>query len=130
MQKVIALPYYLHQHKITRNTAHKFFSKTNCSRITPNDYESIPYGGSSIFSNKPLMVLTGRDPEYSEEDWLNAVTANLILNIGPEPVNTPLHRNWIHRRSALIQTTFDSAAQKRFSYLLIDIKSNWKKFTQ
>ena len=48
-------------------------------------------GGSSITSNKPLMVFT--DPEYSVEDYLNAVTANLILNIGPQPINTPLHQN-------------------------------------
>ena len=51
------------------------------------------------------MVFTGTDREYSVEDYLNAVTANLILNIGPEPINTPLHQNWIHRRTALIQTT-------------------------
>ena len=47
------------------------------------------------------MVFTGTDPEYSVE-------ANLILNIGPEPINTP--QNWIHRRTALIQTTLDGAA--------------------
>ena len=73
------------------------------------------------------MVLTGTDPEYSVEDYLNAVTANLILNIGPEPTNTPCHQNWIHRRTALIQTTLDSAAQKWF--LPIDRKTNWKRFT-
>ena len=27
------------------------------------------------------MVFTGTDPEYSVEDYLNAVTANIILNI-------------------------------------------------
>ena len=59
-------------------------------------------GESSILSNRPLMVLTGTDPEYSVEDYLNAVTANLNLNIGLEPVNTPLHLNWIHRRTVLI----------------------------
>ena len=87
-------------------------------------------GGSSITSNEPLMVFTGTDPEYSVEDYLNAVTSNLILNIGPEPINTPLHQNWIHRRTALIQTTLDGAAQKWFSVLPIEIKSNWKRFTQ
>ena len=78
----------------------------------PNDAESLqmtmnPYlmGGSSITSNKPLMVFTGTDPEFSVEDYLNAVTANLILNIGSEPINTPLHQNWIHIRTALIQIT-------------------------
>ena len=87
-------------------------------------------GGSSITSKKPLMVFTGTDPEYSVEDYLNAVTANLILNIGPEPINTPLHQNWIHRRTALIQTALDGAAQKWFSVLPIDIESDWKRFTQ
>ena len=53
-----------------------------------------PYlmGGSSITSSKPLRVFTGRDPEYSLEDYLSAVTASLISSIGPEPVNTPLHQ--------------------------------------
>ena len=87
-------------------------------------------GGSSITSNKPLMVFTGTDPEYSIEDYLNAVTANLILNIGSEPINTPLHQNWKHRRTALIQTTLDGAAQKGFSVLPVEIKSDWKRFTQ
>ena len=73
------------------------------------------------------MVFTGTDTEYSVEDYLNAVTANLILNIGPEPVNTPLHQNWIHRRTDLIQATLDGAAQKGFSVLPKNIKSDWKK---
>ena len=54
----------------------------------PNAAESIqmtmnPYlmGGSSIQSNKPLMVFTGTDPEYPVEDYLNAVTSILFLNM-------------------------------------------------
>ena len=69
-------------------------------------------------SNKPLMVFTGTDPEYSVEVYLNAVTAKLVLNIGPEPINTPLHRNWIHSSTAIIQTTLDGAAQKAFQFYL------------
>ena len=84
-------------------------------------------GGSSITSNKLLLFFTGTDSEYSVEDYLNAVTANLILIIGLEPINTPLHQNWIHRRTALIQTTLDGAAQKWFSVLPIEIKSDWKR---
>ena len=54
----------------------------------PNAAESLqmtmnPYlmGGSSITSNKPLMVFKGTYPEYFVEEYLNAVTANLILKI-------------------------------------------------
>ena len=99
----------------TRNNKkpiNKFLSNATCRRITTNDYELYQLGESSITSNKPLMAFTGTDLEYSLEDYLNAVTAKLILNIGPEPVNTPLHQNWIHRRTALTQTTLDGAAQK------------------
>ena len=46
------------------------------------------------------MLLTGTDNEYSEEDYLKAVTAHLILIIGPEPIYTPLHQTWIYRRTA------------------------------
>ena len=81
--------------------------------------------GSSISSNKPLMAFTRKDPEYPVKYYFNEVTTNLILNIGPEPVNTPLHQKWIHRRTALIQTTLNGAAQKWFSVLLIDNKSDW-----
>ena len=91
MQNEIPLPYYLQQHEITKSQL------TNFSQI-PNAAESLqmtinPYlmGGSSITSNIPLMVFTGTYPEYCVEDYLNAVTANLVLNIGPEPINTPLH---------------------------------------
>ena len=64
-------------------------------------------GGSSASSKKSLMVLTETDPEYYVKNNLNAVTANLTLNLGPEPIKAPLH-------------------QKLFSVLPIDIKSEWK----
>ena len=58
------------------------------------------------------------------EGYFNAVTANLILNIGSEPVNL---QNWIHRRTALIQTTLDGAVDKWFSVLLNQIGSDSHK---
>ena len=71
----------------------------------PNAAESVQMtinrylmGGSSIRSNKLLRVFKGTYSEYSVEDYSNAVRANLNLNIGPEPINTPLYQNWIHRR--------------------------------
>ena len=130
MQNEILLPYYLQQHEITKNQLSNFSQMPNAAESLQMTMNPYLMGGSSITSNKPLMVFTGTDPEYSVEDYLNAVTANLILNIGPEPINTPLHQNWIHRRTALIQTTLDGAAQKWFSVLPIEIKSNWKRFTQ
>ena len=43
---------------------------------------------------------------------------------------TPLHQNRIHRRTVLIQTPLDGAAQKGLSVLPIKTKSDWKRFTQ
>ena len=130
MQNEIPLPYYLQHHEITKNQLSNFSQMPNAAELLQMTMNPYLMRGSSITSNKPLMVFTGTDPEYSVEDYLNAVTANLILNIGSEPINTPLHQNWIHRRTALIQTTLVGAAQKWFSVLPIEIKSNWKRFTQ
>ena len=130
MQNEIPLPYYLQQHEITKNQHSNFSQMPNAAESLQMTMNPYLMGGSSITSNKPLMVFTGTDPEFSVEEYLNAVTANLILNIGPEPINTPLHQNWIHRRTALIQTTLDGAAQKWFSVLPIEIKSDWKRFSQ
>ena len=76
------------------------------------------------------MLFTGTYLEYSVEDYLNADTFNLILNMGLEPINTPIHQSWILRCTALVQTTLDGAVEKQFSVLPIEIKSNWKIFTQ
>ena len=112
MQNEIPLPYYLQQHEITKNQLSNFSQKPKAAESLQMTINPYLMGGSSITSNRPLMVFTGTDPEYSVEDFLNAVTANLVLNIGPEPINTPLHQNWIHRR------------------IPIEIKSDWKRFTQ
>ena len=130
MQNEIPLPYYLQQQEITKNQLTNFSQMPNAAESLQMTMNPYLMGGSSITSNKPLMVFTGTDPEYSVEDYINAVTANLVLNIGSEPINTPLHQNWIHRRTALIQTKLDGAAQKWFSVLPIDIKTDWKRFTQ
>ena len=130
MQNEIPLPYYLQQHGITKSQLTNFSQMPNAEESLQMTMNSYLMGGSSITSIKPLMVFTGTYPEYSVEYYLNAVTANLILNEGPEPINTPLHQNWIHRRTSLIQTTLNGAAQKWFSVLPIDIKSDWKRFTQ
>ena len=130
IQNEIPLPYFLEQHEITQNQLTNFSHMPNAAESLQMTMNPYLMGGSSVTSNKPLMVFTDTDPEYSVEDYLNAITANLILYIGPESTNSPLHQNWIQRRTALIQTTLNGAAQKWFSVLPIDIKSYWERFTQ
>ena len=47
--------------------------------------------GSSITSNRLLMVIAGTDTESSIEDQNNAVTAKFNLNLSPETINPTLH---------------------------------------
>ena len=135
MQTEIPLPYYLQQHEITKKQFTNFSQVPNAAESLQMTMSLYLMGGLSITSNKPLMVFIGANPEYSVEDYLNAVTANLISNKGPEPKNTPLHQNWVHAtpkrgRTALKQSTLDDAAQKWFSVLPIEIKSDSKRFTK
>ena len=86
MQNEIPLSYYLQQLEITKSQLKNSSQMPNAAeslQLTMNLYLT---GGSSITSNKLLMKFTVTDPEYSVADYLNAVTANLILNIGPEPI--------------------------------------------
>ena len=89
MHNKIPLPYYLQQHEITKSQPTKISQKPKAAESLQMTMNPYLMGDSSISSNKQL------DPEYSVEDYLHAVTANLILKIGPEPLNTPLHQNWI-----------------------------------
>ena len=98
MQKV-PLPHFLQQHGLTKKQLPNFFSQ-----IT-NAAESLQ------MTINPYLGFLGTGPKNSVEDYLNTVIANLFLVIGPEPVNTPLHQNWIQRRTTIIQTTLDGAAQ-------------------
>ena len=72
MQNEIPLPYYLQQHEITKNQLSNFSQMPNAAESPQMTMNPYLMGGSSITSNKPLMVFTGT------EDYLNAVTANLI----------------------------------------------------
>ena len=78
MQNEIPLPFNLKQHEITKHQLTNFSQMPNAAESLQMTMNPYLMGGSSVTSNKPLIVFTGTDPEYSEEDYLNAVTANLI----------------------------------------------------
>ena len=73
------LPYYLQQHEITKNQR-VFFQIPKAAESLQMTMNPYLMGGSSISSNKTLMVFTGKDPEYSVEDYLNVVAANFKYN--------------------------------------------------
>ena len=68
MQNEISLPYYLQQHEITKSQFTNFSQMTNAAELLQMTMNPYLMGGSSITSNKPLVLFTGTDPEYSLED--------------------------------------------------------------
>ena len=72
------IPYYLQQYEITKSQLTYFSQKPNATesfQMTMNPYL---IGGSSITSNKPLMVFTGTDPEYFQTENLKLQYVNRI----------------------------------------------------
>ena len=70
MHSEIPLPYYL-QREITKSQLTNFSQMPNAAESLQMTMNLYLMGGSSISSNKPLIVFTGTDPEYSVEDYLN-----------------------------------------------------------
>ena len=113
MKKEIPLPYYLKDHN-SRNQLTKFTQLPNTEKSLQMTMKSYLMGRSFTTLIKSLVIFRGTDPKCSVEAYFNAVTANLNLIIGSEHINTPLHQNWIRRRTALIQITLDEAARKDY----------------
>ena len=78
MHNKIPLPYFLKQHELTKSQLTNFSQMPNAAESLQMTLNPYLMGGSSILSNKALMVFTGTDPEYSVEAYLNAFTANLF----------------------------------------------------
>ena len=101
---------YLQQPEVTKNQFTNFTQRPKTAESLQSTMSPYFMGGASITSNKLFLVFTGKNTEHSVEDYLNAVRANMIFNIGPESIN--LQQNWTHRPTALIQTT--SMGQLKF----------------
>ena len=69
MQNDIPLPYFLQQHEITKTQPTNFSQITIAAELLQMTMNPNLMGGSPISSNKPLMVFTGTDSEYSVEDY-------------------------------------------------------------
>ena len=82
MQNEIPLPYCSKQHEITKTQLINFSQNPNAAESLQKKMNPYLMCESFISSSKPPMVFTGTNPEYSVEDYLNAVTANLTLSIG------------------------------------------------
>ena len=50
-----------------------------------------PHLGGSVPMQQSLRPFHGTDPTYTTEDFLKAITANLVMTAGPEQTDSPFH---------------------------------------
>ena len=63
--------------------------------VRRNTQMMYPYLGGSVPMQQSLGPFDGFDPTYTTEDFLNAITANMVLAAGPEQMDSPFHEAWI-----------------------------------
>ena len=54
-----------------------------------------PYLGGTVPMQQSLRPLDGSDPFYTTGDFLNAITANMVMTAGPEQIDSPYREAWI-----------------------------------
>ena len=75
---------------------------------------------------RSLIPFDDTDPFYTTENFLNAITANMVMTAGPEQIDSPYHESWILKRITMIQTALIAPAQPWYSHLPLKIKKNWQ----
>ena len=54
----------------------------------------------------------GFDPTCTTDDFLNGITANMVMTAGPERTDSPHHEAWIVKWNAMIQTALIDPTQQ------------------
>ena len=80
--------------------------------VRRNTQMMYPYLGGSVPTLQSLRPFDGTDPSYKTEDFLNAITANMVMTAGPEQTDLPFDETWILKRIAMIQTALIRPAQQ------------------
>ena len=96
--------------------------------VRRNTQIKYPYLGGSVPMQQSLRPFDGTDPTYTTEDFLNAITANMVMKLEPKQNDSPFHEVWILKRIAIFQSALIGPAQQWYSHLPIDIKQNWQAF--
>ena len=87
-----------------------------------------PYLGGSVPIQQSLRPCDGTEPNYTTEDFSNAITSNMVMTAGPEQTLSAFHEAWILKRIAMVQTALIGPAQQWYSHLPLDHKKDWQAF--
>ena len=96
--------------------------------VRRNTQMMYPYPGGLVPMQQSLRPFDGTGPTYTTEDFLNAITANMVMKAGPDRTDSPFHKTWILKRITMIQTALIGPARQWYSHLPLDIKKNWQAF--
>ena len=69
----------------------------------------------SVPRQQYLRPFDGADPTYTKEDFLNAITANMVMTTKPVQIDSPYHDAWILKQIAMIQTALIGPSQQWYS---------------
>ena len=58
-----------------------------------------------------LKPFDGTDPTYTTEDFLNPVTANMVMTAGPEQADSPYHEARFLKQIAMMQRDLVGSAK-------------------
>ena len=78
-------PYYLHSAS----------TQTPSTVVRQNTQMTYPYLGGSVPMQQSSRPFDGTDPTYKTEDFLNAITANMVMTAGPDQTDSPYYEAWI-----------------------------------
>ena len=59
--------------------------------VRRNTQMMYPYLDGSVSMQQSLRPFDGTDPNYTTEDFLNAITANMVKTAGPKQTDSPFH---------------------------------------
>ena len=82
-----------------------------------------PYLGGLVPMQQSLRPFDGTDPTYTTEDFLKAITANMVMTAGPEQTDSTYHHAWSFKRIAMIKTALIGPAQQWYLHLPLKSKN-------
>ena len=134
-QKLVSLVRQLNsqnsQH--TTNAPTPYYLQATSTQTPPpvdckNTQMMYPYLRGSVPMQQSLRSFDGTDPTYTTEDFLKAITANMVITAGSEQIDSPYQQAWNLKRIAMTQTALIGPAQQWYSHLPQEKKKTGKRF--
>ena len=87
-------------------------TQTPSTLVRRNTQMMYYYLGGSVPMQQSLRQFDGTDPTNTTEEFLNAITPNMVMTAVPEQTDSPFHEARILKRIAMIQMALIGPAQQ------------------